>query len=451
LVAIARIVFSLPGIDGRQVSSYIPARAETALGAVARSNAAAARGVSGMYPLFRGAEAFDARVTLARAAEVSIDAQYYIWHDDLTGLPLLAELKAAAERGVRVRLPVDDNGTPGLDSELSALNAMDNFEVRIFNPFKIRNPRLVSYLFDFPRLNRRMHNKSFTVDGAATIVGGRNIGDTYFSRASESQYSDFDLLLVGPAATDVSVNFGLFWNSGSSYPRAFLPAPDPAGLDHLYARLRDVEAAPGWPEYLQSISDSKLVTALKGGRLAMEWVPVTLVSDDPIKGLGNASPDKLMIVRLKNIVGQAESSIDLVSAYFIPGDVGTEVLVGAARKGAAVRTLTNSAEATDVLPVHAGYSRYRDRLIEGGVDVYELKAAESPTRSNELGLIGSSAASHHAKTFALDRNRVFVGSFNFDPRSAILNCEMGFLGLCCTKPLMSEVPLSPGGFIPRLL
>lgn len=426
-VVAMRLLFPLPGLEGWEPSTAIPVSAETRLGRRALEETGHAPGTSGIYPLFRGTEAYAARILLARAAERSLDVRYYIWQRDQTGLPLLGELRAAAARGVRVRLLVDDNGTPDLDAELSALNALDNLEVRVFNPFNIRSPRLASYLFDFPRLNRRMHNKSFTADGALTIVGGRNVGDIYFSRDSETQYSDFDLLLAGPAAQDVGTDFDLYWNSASAYPHDSLMEPDPGGLDRLDAGIGAATTASGWAQYAAELQNSALVVALRTGDLDMEWAPVELVSDDPAKGLGRADADGLMIVRLSEIVGRAQRSIDLVSAYFIPGERGTDLLVAAAQRGLRVRTLTNSMAATDVLPVHAGYARYRDRLVDAGVSVYELKPTQSPTQSEALGLIGSSAASLHAKTFALDGNRIFVGSFNFDPRSVMLNCEMGFL------------------------
>lgn len=426
-VVVMRLNYPLPSLEGRVATSYLPATSETALGALALEAGAGKAGTSGVYPLFHGAEAFAARVELARLAENSIDARYYIWERDLTGIALLEELRKAAERGVRVRLLVDDNGTPGLDEELAALNAMESFEARVFNPFTLRSPRLLSYAFDFFRLNRRMHNKSFSVDGVATVVGGRNVGDIYFSRASESQYSDFDLLLVGGAATDVAEDFDLYWNSQSAYPHELLIEPADDGISQFGIAYAQAAGDPGWEEYRSAIQQSRLGQAVAQGTLPLEWVPVTLFSDDPLKGLGKIPDDRLLIHRLAAVVDGTKESIDLVSAYFIPGEQGSEALTAAVARGIQVRTLTNSLEATDVVPVHAGYSRYREDLVDGGVQVFELRPEQAPTQADELGLIGSSAASLHAKTVALDGTRVFVGSFNFDPRSAFLNCEMGFL------------------------
>ncbi|MBS0564323.1 MAG: phospholipase D family protein [Proteobacteria bacterium] len=431
LVFLMRLVFPLPALDGRQASSARPADPATPLGARLLPEAARHPGLSGIVPLRAGTEAFAARILLARAARTTIDAQYYIWQNDLTGIPLLQELRAAAERGVRVRLLVDDNGTPALDAELAALNALPNFEVRVFNPFNLRRPRRLSYAFDFHRLNRRMHNKSFTVDGAAAIIGGRNIGDVYFARSAGSQYSDRDLLAVGKVVPDVAADFDLYWNSLSAYPHEFLVTPPAGGLSGFDARLRAVEADPGTADYARTIAATRLVRDLVAGALAFDWAETTLLSDDPAKGLRPLPRKRLLVRRLAPIVAEATRSIDVISAYFVPGRGGTRVLTAAAARGVRVRTLTNSLEATDVLPVHASYVKYRQPLLKGGVEVYELRAEPgSKEAADRLGILGKSAASLHAKTLVLDDDRVFVGSFNFDPRSTFLNCEMGFLVRC---------------------
>lgn len=427
-VVAMRLIFPLPSLEGRQESFALPPSDSQNMSRNTAPLAAAHPGQSGVVPLSDGADAFSARMLLARAAERSIDAQYYIWQNDLTGIPLLAELRAAAERGVRVRLLVDDNGTPDLDAELAALNALPNAEVRVFNPFNFRSPRLLSYTFDFFRLNRRMHNKSFTVDGTATIIGGRNVGDIYFARDAETQYSDLDLLAVGQVVTEVSSEFDRYWNSQSAYPHELLVTPPADGLAGLDARLTEVLADPGTAEYGEALRNTALVHDLTNGVARFLWADTELVSDDPAKGLGDVPKEQLMIVQLAEIAGAAEKSIDLISAYFVPGNRGVEVLANAVAAGVKVRTLTNSLEATDVLPVHASYTKYRKKLLDVGVEVYELKANRADVEpDSDLGLLGSSASSLHAKTLILDGDRIFVGSFNFDPRSALLNCEMGFL------------------------
>ncbi|MCT8159819.1 phospholipase D family protein [Pseudoruegeria sp. SHC-113] len=425
---VARMIYAPPDLAGRSESTALPPATDSRIARHVRPQMEAHPGKNGVAPLQNGALAFAARILLARSAETSIDAQYYIWQNDITGILLLAELQAAAERGVRVRLLVDDNGTPALDAELAELDSHPNAEVRLFNSFILRSPRVASYMFDFRRLNRRMHNKSFTVDGIATIVGGRNVGDIYFATAEDVNYFDLDVLVAGNAAAEVGADFDGYWASQSAFPVSLvLPQDDPqaASIEAAAAAVREDPAAKA---YLSAIENTKLIAQMMEGSLLLDWVETRLVSDDPVKGLGPAAPDQLMITRLFSILGRPTESVDLVSAYFVPGEGFTDLLAGFAQDGIRVRTLTNSQAATDVLPVHGGYIRSRDDLLEGGVEVYELKAGVEQARlGGQLGLLGYSTTSLHAKTFVLDRDEIFVGSFNFDPRSANLNTEMGFL------------------------
>lgn len=428
VLVILRLTHPLPDASARTESSAEPATHATTLGAAILGLAAKHPGTSGILPLGSGLDAFAARAALARAAEESIDAQYYIWQDDLTGLRLLSELQAAAERGVRVRLLVDDNGTPALDQEMAALDALPTAEVRYFNPFMMRSPRVLNYAFDFFRLNRRMHNKSFTVDGAVTILGGRNIGDVYFETGAGHLYFDLDVLAAGPAATDVGADFDRYWNSASAYPAGLIITPEPGAEVLLAARDARVSASAQGVAYAGAIAGSTLVRGLREGSLPLEWVPAKLFSDDPAKALGEVDPGNLMIDRLTAEIGRPATSVDLVSAYFIPGPVGTADIAAFAATGAKVRTLTNALEATDVVPVHAGYIGYREALIDAGVEVYELRAEGSERKSvNDLGISELSKAALHAKSLQVDGRRAFIGSFNFDPRSVRLNCEMGLL------------------------
>ena len=204
---------TLPSLDGlQQPSSAYTDTGDTRLGQAIDAGAAGHPGKSGVYALSKPLDAFAARVLLARAAERSLDVQYYIWHGDVTGYLMFEEIWKAAERGVRVRLLIDDNGISGLDPTMAALDSHANIEVRLFNPFANRSMRMLGYATDFSRLNHRMHNKSFTADGRATIVGGRNIGDEYFGAGQHISFADLDVIAVGPAATDVGAAFDLYWN-----------------------------------------------------------------------------------------------------------------------------------------------------------------------------------------------------------------------------------------------
>lgn len=425
---IFQIVFPVPTTPGRDNSTFIEASSETTLGGLVLAAASENPGTSGVVPLVNGPNAFAARVALARAAETSIDARYYIWQRDVTGILLLDELKKAADRGVRVRLLLDDNGIPDLDLELSELDAHPNVEVRVFNPFVLRSPRIVTYAFDFLRINRRMHNKSMTFDGVAAIVGGRNIGDIYFDRNEEVNYFDFDVAVIGDGAKSVDEDFDLYWASETSVPIGDLVDADDPTIDTLSATYAEIESAPGTDVYVQAIEASPIVSNLDNDASAFEWVEVSLVSDDPAKAKGRMDPSGYLTYRLVQILPPPQTQVDLISAYFIPGDALTARLSSWARDGLLVRTLTNAQESTDVLPVHGGYIGYRDDLVQAGVRVYELKTAQDrPTLTEQFGLTGESRSSLHAKTFVIDREVIFVGSYNFDPRSARLNTEMGFL------------------------
>lgn len=425
-VVAARFIFPLPDISERAPGTALPADPETMLGAALVDASVQRPGLSGVIPLQNGHDAFASRIELATRAERSIDAQYYIWHDDTSGILLLDALNKAAQRGVRVRLLLDDNGVPGLDDVMATLNAGSNFEIRLFNPSTVRNPKLLGYTFDFFRMNRRMHNKSYIVDGSVAIVGGRNIGDEYFEVGEEAFYIDMDVLAAGAVFPETAAVFDAYWNSASVFELEKIVggAGDVAAFE---ARVATVVASDTAQTFLGDLQNS--VERFAQGALPMEWTDVQLVADDPVKGQGVATRDQLMISRLGEILGDVERRMDVVSAYFVPGQRGTEFLSTLAQAGIDVRVLTNAMNTTDVLMVHAGYTRYRRALLEAGVKLYELKlrAAAAPESDLQIKPFGLSGASLHAKTLSVDEDRIFVGSFNFDPRSAVLNCEMGFL------------------------
>jgi putative cardiolipin synthase len=420
---------SLPTLENRPASTAVLNTGATRLGRAISPRVAAHPGTAGIYWLTDARDAFAARVLLAQAAERTLDVQYYIWHKDMTGTMLFAALRKAADRGVRVRLLLDDNNTSGLDPTLAALNAHPNIEVRLFNPFVIRGPRAIGYITDFSRANRRMHNKSFTADSQATIIGGRNVGDEYFGAADQVLFADLDVMAVGPVVQQVSTSFDRYWNSASSYPvDRLLPPANPAGMEELSAAASEIERSPDAVAYTSALRNSTFVRELLQGSLPLEWAPTRMVSDDPAKGLGAARPGSLVRDKLRQIIGDPGAELDLVSPYFVPTCAGEDAFVALAAKGVKIRVLTNSLEATDVPAVHAGYAKRRKPLLEAGVSLYELRRlGPNTTTRMRGGRKGSSASSLHGKTFAVDRSRVFIGSFNFDPRSAELNTEMGFI------------------------
>lgn len=428
---------SLPNQEQRTESRTLANTQDTRLGQAVRSETAQHPGKSGIRALAVANEAFAARILLAQAAQRSLDLQYYIWHRDTTGQLLWEAVWAAAERGVRVRVLIDDGNTGGLDPMLATLDAHPNIELRLYNPFASRSFRAGGFLTDFTRLNHRMHNKSFTADNQVTIVGGRNIGDEYFGANMEVGFQDLDVMAVGPVVQEVSDQFDLYWNSASAYPAAnLLSAAPPDGIEQMQAGWREVHGQPDAVKYAEATRQSTLVTQVMDRRLPFEWTSARVLHDDPAKTL--SAPDRAdlhMLPQLLEALGRPSRELDLVSPYFVPGKDGTEGLAALAKSGVKVRVLTNSLSATDVAPVHAGYSKYRRDLLEAGITVYELKpgSAVPPPKDEDRakgipgsgGSSGSSASSLHAKTFAADRSRIFVGSFNLDPRSARLNTEMG--------------------------
>ena len=392
---------------------------------------AARPGLSGVLPLNDGRDAFAARALLADAAERTLDVQYYIWHNDLSGTLLFEALRRAADRGVRVRLLLDDNNTSGLDGVLAALDTHPRIEVRLFNAFRGRRWRWLGFLTDFSRLNRRMHNKSFTVDERVTIVGGRNVGDEYFGVSRDTLFIDLDVLAVGPVVAEVAKDFERYWNSASAAPASTVLAPAAAAaLAACAAQAAETARREDAKTYVEALGNLPIVSDLLMRRLPWIWAPTRVISDDPAKGLAHEKPRDLLLRRLQEVLGTLRRDLYLISPYFVPTRRGTAFFAAHARTGLRVMILTNSLEATDVIAVHAGYMKRRKELLRAGVALFELRRT-NPPRKHLLRVRGSSggssASSLHSKTFSLDGERVFIGSFNFDQRSARLNTEMGFI------------------------
>jgi len=421
---------SLPPLEGRSETSALAETAGTRLGRAVATGVAAHPGMTGIHLLPEPHDAFAARVVLAAAAERSLDAQYYIWNGDQVGYQLFEALWQAAERGVRVRLLLDDLNTGGLDPTIAALDAHPNIEVRLYNPLMQRGARSLAFLTDFARVNRRMHNKSFTVDNQVSVVGGRNIGNEYFGAGTGIAFADLDVIAVGMAPRDVSKEFDLYWNSPSAYPAASVMRVQAAdGAIDLKARFASTRADPESVAYVEAVRTTPLVRDLLDRRLVLEWTRARLVHDDPAKTLDNAArKDVLLFPELVRVMGKPEKSFDLVSPYFVPGDEGTAALVRLAGSGVKIRVLTNSLASSEAGVVFAGYAKRRNDLLRAGVQLYEIKpTARREEREEKSGIGSSSPSALHAKTFAVDRRRFFVGSFNFDLRSALLNTEMGLV------------------------
>lgn len=403
----------------------------TTLGAAVSEQARRYPGTSGIHLLADSQAAFAARVQLVRGAEQSIDLQYYIWRLDNTGSMLTHELVKAAERGVRVRLLLDDFETTGLDAQLNRLHQHPNIQVRLFNPFLMRSQKWLGFFTDLDRANRRMHNKTFTVDNSVTIIGGRNIADPYFGATDEFLFSDLDVLAIGPVVDDVVTEFDDYWNSKSAYPIDLIhPADHPPNnsepIEHIVERRKSNEHAVN---YQNAADESQFFTKLVDDELDLTWARTKLLSDDPLKGLGRATDDDQLYPELEKVILQSQQRLYLVTPYLIPTASGVEVLKELAANGVDIRILTNSLAATDLAIVYAYYSKWRQELLEAGIKLYELRpSVEQEAESNDSAASFSlSAGSLHAKAAAIDSELLFIGSFNFDPRSANLNTELGFI------------------------
>ena len=410
---------------------------ETRLGRSVAPRARQHPGQSGIVELRDGREAFAARVLLADNAERTLDLQYYIWRNDMSGALLFAALCRAADRGVRVRLLLDDNNTNGLDAFLGALASHPNIQVRLFNPFRLRRWRPLEYLTDFARLNRRMHNKSFTVDGEVAIVGGRNIGDEYFDAHQEMSFVDLDVMAAGPVAGEIANDFERYWRSESARPaESILGRARAATVREVIAAAERALQQPAAVAYINALQSCGFVNDLLTGTVDYRWAATRLVSDDPAKGLGRQRPHGTLLERLMDTLSIPRRELELISPYFVPTRSGERAITELASKGGVkVAILTNSLEATDVPIVHAGYAKRRRKMLKAGIVLYELMRESRVRSRRDRRLTGSSGSSLHAKTFSVDCARVFVGSFNLDPRSASLNTEMG---LVIESPVLAQ-------------
>ena len=385
---------------------------------------AAHPGESGVAFLSDGLDAFAARAVITERAERSLDLQYYMWKDDLIGHLMARALHDAAERGVRVRILLDDMNAQDKDALMMALDTHPNIEIRLYNPFRNRNGpwRMVEMVQRFFSVNHRMHNKSWIADGRVAIVGGRNIGEEYFSARPDVNFRDLDLLVAGEAVAQANSVFDDYWNSEAAVPIAALAYHTRQQL-RLLMRESDNEARlESAKPYLREVANSR--QRARASAAPLHWsANVRIVSDPPMKHRRDDQHNWLVSELVRMLTSSRHKAL-LISPYFVPGNEGLDGLSGLSERGVQVGVVTNSLAANDVVAVHGGYMTYRVPLLQAGVQMYELKAHGKATSS---GLFGSSGASLHTKAFVLDDRHGFVGSFNLDPRSAYLNTEMGVI------------------------
>ena len=372
-------------------------------------------------------EAFVLRAATARLAQRTLDLQYYVWEDDRIGKLLVYRALEAARRGVKVRLLLDHANQLGRDVKWAALNAHPNVEIRLFNPFRGRYKHFIQWLYHAPRLNHRMHNKAWIVDGERAIVGGRNLSEHYFGVHPEANFRDLDIYARGPIVAETRAAFDAYWESDVCVRLRSLRRRSRVHADRLWQRLVAWRKSLDGFSYRYEQDVAHFEDVLGAADRRQIQAPAALLFDPPDKAKG--ATQRLMGDQLGRLLGQRSLNEILIEAsYFIPGDEFTAALADMHRNGCRVALLTNSLATNDVIAAHAAYARYRPALLRGGVEVHELQA-NARARRHHARLLrgrGRSKSSLHTKAMVLDRKELFVGSFNLDPRSVNVNTEMGY-------------------------
>jgi len=400
----------------------------TTIGRLFNSDTKKHPNLSGFYLIPYGENALTARIAMCDLAQKSLDMQYYLWHSDDSGVLLAQHVIKAANRGVKVRILIDDIGLQGEDSIISSISAHPNIEIRIFNPFAYRDLHIVDFLSNFDRLNHRMHNKTFILDNTVSIIGGRNIGDQYFALSTKSNFRDLDIVSAGSIVRQISNVYDHFWNGSWSTPIEVL-----VGKKYAYRDLLSVEKSIDKRvanikfHYRLDKNLSEMRSRLVTIRDNFIWAKGYYIWDDPeVMSKNYINQKGTMIEKLSKRVKSLKSKLYIESAYFIPRDSGIKELRELHNRGIEVRVLTNSLASNDVVPAHAGYAGYRKDLIKSGVELYELRedVGGSDITNDDL-LTDTKNSGLHTKSMVFDDSDIFVGSFNLDPRSASINTEGG--------------------------
>lgn len=395
-------------------------------------------GESGFFLLAKGPDAMIARLALIGSAASSIDAQYYEFNNDFAGDLFVSRLFAAAARGVHVRLLVDDWSQAGEDARLAGISAYPNIEVRIFNP--VGSPRWshwtrrVEHVFGPARIQKRMHNKALIIDSTAAIVGGRNIGDAYYEVPGEFDFGDLDLLALGPILPEISACFDQYWNDPLAIPaEAFVQGQDTSRfLKEVQQALAARMPSKEYVQYTRAERESSLAPEIPSAKLPLLWATGGLLYDKPVKAVASIkeAPEAYMVQQLRVMVDAARTEALIITPYLVPGPQGMVWFRGLRERGVAIRVLTNSLASTDEIAAYGAYERYRGDMLRCGIELYELRAmpgisGAGPLKSGSGG--SGSRSSLHAKCIVIDRQVVFVGSFNIDRRSPRLNTEEGIV------------------------
>lgn len=413
------------------------------------------QGLTAFLPLDDPFLSISSRLHLISKAQHHIHLQYYIWGDDELGHLLLSELLKAADRGVSVKLLIDDQNGTQLDSSLEQLVTHPNFSIKIYNPYKFRNLRILDCIFRTLQINRRMHNKLIIADGEIAVTGGRNISRQYFDASDKSEFTDFDILFYGPAVADANELFLTFWNDELSHPvETILKSGSAEGLQNLKNRY-ELESLVKTKDKQKLFHAEKMLREYHLASRPIRWAKAHFIGDTPNKTRNKATKDELLYTKILNIMGMPKHNFQLVSAYFVPMNIGVDRLVSLTESKVNIRILTNSYLANNVPVVHAFYQKYRKQLLTAGIKLYELKPfIQQKKRTWYEVATGSvipaenkNTSCLHAKFFYIDQN-VFIGSFNFDPRSTSLNTEVGLV--IESETLQKEIHESLSKLLPRI-
>jgi cardiolipin synthase C len=413
---------------------------ETRLGRQFDSAAREHGGTSGYRLMPAGVDGLVTRVQMIDAAERTLDLQYYIFRGDKSGRLIIDALLRAADRGVRVRVLVDEGERLPGDEQIEILDGHPNIEIRAFNPFSYRGSsrhlRAIEFMFNARRLDYRMHNKLFVVDNAAAVAGGRNIADEYFQVDADPQFGDDDVFIAGPIVQSLSAVFDQYWNSDLAIPVRALGAgrSTTAALEEYRAELTRFrrELASDRNDYLGRIAKGQLFAGLLSGKSPLVWTSADLVYDSPDKRdvYKGKRPGKLIFPQVMERVRATQSELLVITPFFVPGPSGTDLLTELRERSVTVCILTNSLEATPELPAHAGYMHYRRPLLEHGVQLYEIRAQLGSTHGSgqpSAAMLTYGRFALHSKVFVFDRTKVLIGSINFDLRSRDRNTEIGLI------------------------
>ena len=438
LAGCASVDFDYPKPESHVVTDT----GDTYLGRQLAGRAGQHPGESAFYPISDSIDALAIRLLMAHRAEKTIDAQYYLLTADVVGYAFIDSLLQAADRGVRVRLLLDDILTKGYDAGMAALDSHPNFEVRIFNPFARRSARAMDGVTSFSRINRRMHNKSFTVDNQITLIGGRNIAAEYFGARADKKFGDLDVAGFGPVVQDVSDMFDSYWNNIAAAPvPAFANMPDdPAAvLEQLRARIAESREEIINTPYADAVRQKIDDYIDDDGENTFVWAPYRLAFDSPDKAQkAKAKEADSIVTTLLEAIQTAEKEFIVISPYFVPRKTGIEGFIELQKRGVDVTIITNSLAANNQKSVHGGYAPARKPLLREGIRIFEVRA-DSEVSGAEIVAEGGGRATLHTKAFIVDRKHFFIGSFNFDPRSANINTE---LGVIIESPELAEESLT---------